>query len=288
MGPATTESANPASTRREPSTSRDRFARRFELGGQHFPLTGDSGIYLVSLAPDLSFRWARTYTSTVLVEGSRLVVASDGTSYFGGYFGGQIVLPDRSRDADPGQDLLVLTHDADGGFRWARDYGGDWNFQAHALALDRSEDGVTVGGLYLSTMPASFGAFQLPAITFDDAMMVRIDRAGTEQWAARLRSTNFARVSALDARTDGALCRGGLFEDNLDADDDGTSISPPWAVRTRTSGSRTPLARTCGPSRCARPARTSSTTPSPSVTSAYSWRARTARSRSAPTPPGHS
>ncbi len=191
-----------------------------EIGGVTYPLTGVTGAFVASLDPDLAVRWVRPYSGSNVVESTRIAVAPDGRSYVSGMFDGTLVLPDATRNSFVGQDMWIVQHDTNGVFRWGRSYGADWNFQPHALALAPDASRVTVGGLYLSTSPASFGALQLTASLVDNPFLLTLDPAGLEQWVMRMRAASHSRTSALRYRSDGTMCRGGFFTAALDYEDD--------------------------------------------------------------------
>lgn len=198
------------------------FHAPIDFGGTAYSPTGTRSSFLVSMDRQFDVRWVQTIDSDMYAETHRLVVSTAGQTYLSGMFLGSVTLPDGIHTSAVGQNLLVASYGADGTFRWANDYGGDWNMQAQSISMARDESRVVVGGVYLSTAPVPIGAsFSLSATTEDNPYILSLDDNGNEQWVRRMRSTMGAFTSVVRYRDDGAICRGGHFNFDLDYEPDG-------------------------------------------------------------------
>jgi hypothetical protein len=195
----------------------------FGSGGPSLTSGGDYDVFVLKLDPQGNVLWARGIGGNAFDAAFSIAVDGEGNAVLAGYITGTV-------DMDPGPgsfpltsagsaDAFVLKLDPQGGFLWARRFGGTANDQADAVAV-HADGRVVVAGRYLLTAEVGPGP-GLPPITSQgnaDLFLLEFDPQGTPQRMIGLGGTGFDAAFTATVQPGGEVLLGGSFSFTMDFD----------------------------------------------------------------------
>ena len=140
-----------------------------------------SGI-VTSVGPDAS--WIVTFGGTGTDFAAGLDVDSSGNAYIVGTRG--------NVGGSEGEEWFIAKYDTGGTIQWQRTLGGDWNDEAHGVAVDSS------GNVYVCGRDSSSSG---PPTSYTWNTLVKYNSSGTLQWQKKLGNTyiDYGHAVALDS-----------------------------------------------------------------------------------------
>lgn len=129
-----------------------------------------------------NWQWAKGHGSTAAENISGLAVNSIGESYACGYyFSSNFTLGTTTLTNNGNYDSYVAKFDVNGNPLWAKSFGGGFDDNATAIAIDGSGNSYVVGNFISSTMVC--GTTTLTNSAFGDLFIVKLDVTGNFVWA---------------------------------------------------------------------------------------------------------
>jgi hypothetical protein len=143
---------------------------------------GYTDIFLVKYNSAGQVLWARSGNGLSGEFGSDVAVDAEGNVIIVGYFGSSVLTfggINVTRTGISGNGFIAK-YDPDGNVLWARNVGDDCSL----IAVDADPQGSLYATGTFSNEPFTFGSSTLTPMAGLDAMLVKYDAAGDEQWAA--------------------------------------------------------------------------------------------------------
>ncbi len=183
------------------------FSHAADVAGAELESAGASDVFIASLTGDGELVWARRLGGKRGDVGYKIAAGDDGSAWVTGYFQSEV-------DFDPGPaaapltsagstDAFVAAFDRDGGYRWARRFGGERRDQGRAIAAAGGR--VAVLGNFETT------AGELTSAGASDVFLWRLDDAGGELGVTRHGGLGPDSGEALALGPDGGLYATGSF-----------------------------------------------------------------------------
>jgi hypothetical protein len=185
------------------------------FGAQSLTSAGDYDIYAIKLTTNGALVWARDIGGAANDWGGQLALDRSGNVYVSGSTNG-----DPSVSFSGGQAFVAKLSNG-GSLLWTREYGSGSEDFAGSLALD-SAGNVYVGGTFQGSI--SFDSFTFNAGAGNDAFVIKLNSAGTCQWAHALGDLgiNFGATLAVDPSLNVYAVGSFLNTVNFDVDPQGT------------------------------------------------------------------
>ena len=196
----------------------------FDPGDGTSNLTATSEAAFISkLDVDGNFLWVKKIDGASDQAIKSLAIDSSGNILATGYFY-------RTVDFDPGaatsnltnsggSDVFVLKLDSDGGFIWAKSFGGSDDDTGYSLASDSSGNIYTTGEFYSSVdFDPSGGVVTLTAVDWGDAFVSKLDSSGNFIWARQLGGSGFEQGKSIAVDGNGDVVTTGYFYGEADFD----------------------------------------------------------------------
>jgi hypothetical protein len=188
---------------------------------------GDRDVFTIKLTADGRYCWASTLGGSEADEGMDVAVDPLGNVYTTGYFQGSV-------DFDPGADVYALRStgdtrdifvqklDANGSFLWAKNLGGAEDDLGLGVAVDYGGN-VYITGSFRGAVDfgPEAGDGVLTSAGDRDIFLVKLDAAGTYEWAKSMGGFYADAGSAADCDEDGSVYATGFYNDSADFDPDG-------------------------------------------------------------------
>ena len=184
---------------------------------------GSNDVFVLKLDAAGNYLWARGVGGTGSDYGNAVAVDASGNVVVTGYFVG-------TTDFDPGigtanltsaggDDAFVLRLDAAGNYLWARSVGGTSEDRGQGVAVD-SSGSVLVTGYFAGTVDFNPGAgtANLTSAGSNDVFVLKLDLAGTYQWAQRVGATSSDIGYSVAVDGGGNLLVTGSFQGTVDFD----------------------------------------------------------------------
>jgi hypothetical protein len=197
-------------------------------GVENHTASGSADVFISKFNPMGQFQWVRTFASSSTAVGFGIAADKAGNVYAVGYFYG--IQYDLSAGQKPGgylassngnADAFLTKFNTDGGFEWARSWGGDESDYAYDVAL--TDDGSTayVCGHFSSTVefPSSLVRGGITTYTANgarDAYLCKINSNGSFKWARAFGGTERDQCLsiAVDGRDD--IYTTGFYSETVD------------------------------------------------------------------------
>lgn len=192
-------------------------------GIQWLNSAGNYDAYLIQLDAAGDFVWAKRIGGAGYDDVSDMITDPAGNIYLTGVFGGIVDFNPGSGVAnmtsEGGSDIYVLKLDPEGGFVWARHFGGPNSDGPESISIDASGQ-LHVTGYFSNT--ADFdpgpGFFPLTSVSGADVFVLKLSAAGNPVWVKPMggAGNNFGYNVLTDAA--GNVYTYGLFQDQIDFD----------------------------------------------------------------------
>ena len=153
--------------------------------GYSKPLNGSYDFLVLKLRDDSysgEIEWSRTYGGSQTEMAKSIKKTSDG---------GYIVAGDRASDTGNDTDFWVVRIDSGGELIWSESYGGSGFERANSIDLTSN------GGYIVAGYTTSYGAGR------NDFWIVKIDAAGTAEWAKTCGSPDYDVANSIHTTLDG-------------------------------------------------------------------------------------
>lgn len=175
-----------------------------DFGGGSLTSTGGYNMFVVKYGGDGSFMWARRFGGTGSIAGNALSLDGVGGLYVAGYLqgggdfgGGALTSNAGSRDA-----FVAKYNAADGGYQWARVYGGAGTDTATGVDVGPDGQPVITGSFQQS---ASFGGSTFTSAGSDDVFVAKLTSAGAGVWSQRYGGAGSDQPAGLGIDGTGAI-----------------------------------------------------------------------------------
>ena len=180
---------------------------------------------LFSAAQTVRFEWVQQMGGSNNEGGKDVAVDAAGNIYSTGYFTGSV-------DFDPGpgvflltapqnseEDVFVTKFTANGNFIWAKQFSGNFLDVAYSIKVD-GQGNVYLTGIFFSSCDFDPGPaiFTLASAGNEDVFIVKLNTAGTLEWAKRLGSSLFDRSNSISLDVAGNVYITGYFLQTVDFD----------------------------------------------------------------------
>lgn len=196
-------------------------------GVQNLSSTGNYDVFILKLASDGSFVWAKKFGNNQWDEARSIKVDSSGNVYLTGNFAGTVDFdPDAATTTNltsaGSADIYVSKLNSSGVFQWAQNFGGTGNDQGYSVAVD-STGNVHTTGLFSGTVDFDPGAnttsYTATSPGGEDAFITKLDASGQFVWAkAFLGAGLYTRSRAITVDASGNVYTTGLAYGTTDFD----------------------------------------------------------------------
>ena len=202
--------------RRSPSIERERAPTGYFAGSIDFgtgvirtPYVGDYDVFVAKLASTGATVWSKGFPNTgneygfgIATDGAGNVAVTGNFNNTVNFGGGDLVSP-------PFPDAFLLKLNANGGYVWAKDFGGvDGGDSGEAVAMDTA--GNVVVGLN-SNHVLNLGGGNLSVLGGSDVVIGKFTAAGAHVWSRRLGGPQTDEVAGLDIDANGNVLVCGNF-----------------------------------------------------------------------------
>ena len=145
--------------------------------------SGYEDIFLVKYDNAGGVLWARAGNGPGYDEGMGIATDADGNAIIVGFFTSPALTFGSTTIVNTGTyyNGFIAKYDADGNVLWAHNIGGDALEHFYAVASDADGNIYATGDFSSSTI--TFGSSTLTHVAYSDAMLVKYDANGSEQWA---------------------------------------------------------------------------------------------------------
>ncbi|MBX2980355.1 MAG: hypothetical protein KF905_13750 [Flavobacteriales bacterium] len=195
----------------------------FGSGGPSITSQGDYDVFVLKLDPQGNVLWVRSFGGSTYDASFSVAADAQGNVVVTGYFTGTV-------DMDPGPgsfplttagsaDAFIVKLDPQGGFLWARQFGGTGNDQVDAVAV-HADGRVVVTGRFTNTANVGPGPGLAPITSQgnSDFYLLELNAQGDPLRLIGLGGTGFDAAFCLALLPDGAVLLGGSFSLTMDFD----------------------------------------------------------------------
>ena len=187
-------------------------------GSSSLTSVGLADVFVLKLDGEGNFLWAKSFGGDSSDEGGSIGLDAAGNVYTAGWFYG-------TADFNPGaqpavltsqgeRDLFIQKMDSDGGFLWARAFGGPRDDYGYAIYAVGNEQVYVAGSFFdsmalgaLGTLSSSGGA---------DAFVLKLDGGGSILWAKTMGGPSEDEARSVWADAAGAVYVAGYFRGEAD------------------------------------------------------------------------
>ena len=161
-------------------------------------------------------RWSRGVGGSNDDHGGPVAIDAAGNTYLGGAFVGNARFGSLALTAAGSEDAFVVSHDADGEFRWAIGFGGDITTTPYAsdsvsaLVIDPVRQVLYVGGYFAGTVDFGGGPITTSSSGFD-AYVAAFALDGAHLWSRTASASPSGRLTGLALDLDGNLYATGFY-----------------------------------------------------------------------------
>ena len=180
-------------------------------------------IYIQKLDGNGNFQWAKTFGGSDDDYGQSIVIDASGNIYTAGYFG-------ETADFDPGsgtdnhtsngnKDIFVQKLDANGGFQWAKTFGGPDLDNGLDIDVDASGNVYTIGYFNNSVdFDPGSGTDNHSSNGGYDVFIQKLDADGNFLWANTLGGSAYDYGRGIAVTANGSIYTTGYFKNTVDFD----------------------------------------------------------------------
>ena len=191
-------------------------------GGEHTS-KGSYDVFITRLGGDGGYQWTKTFGGTEWDQSSNLSVDSMGNIFVTGTFAKAVDFnPSDGTDkhTSAGEtDIFVMRLNADGGYGWARTFGGDYFDFGQSVAVG-SMGSVLVTGYFWGTVDfdASGVGDEHTSNGFADIFVTKLNTDGSYVWTTTFGSSNPDYGNGIAADFANNILFTGYFQDTVDFD----------------------------------------------------------------------
>ena len=138
--------------------------------------------------------WSKTFGSSSSDQGLSIAVDSMDNVYAAGTFQSSFTLNGKKLSSNGLRDVLLVSYNSSGGFRWAESAGGGNDDQVNDLAVGGNGQ-LYFGGQFLKKM--DIGTKTLVSNGLSDMYLASFSSAGKYRWAARYGGGNVDSITSL-------------------------------------------------------------------------------------------
>ena len=153
----------------------------FGAGGSMTAL-GGGDLFIAKHDPLGKHLWSKRFGDATAQSGVAIGTDATGNVYVAGNFQGQIDFGKGVLTSAGGDDVFVAKLDPSGATLWSKRFGDVGDDHVGALAIDKSNNLVIVGG-FQGTI--DFGKGMLVSAGMDDVFVAKLDTTGVAQWSER-------------------------------------------------------------------------------------------------------
>ena len=177
--------------------------------------------YILKLNSSGLFDWAITFGGTLGDAINDLELDNEGNLYSTGHYSLTV-------DFNPGVgvnsytsmgtlDIFIQKIDSEGGFIWAKSFGGSDQDRGYGIKLDASNNVYTTG-LFSESVDfnPNAGVFNLNSAGESDIFLQKLDADGNFIWTKRIGGIGIDEGNALDISSEGNIYLAGVFENTVD------------------------------------------------------------------------
>jgi len=199
------------------------FRTTVDFGGGPLKSAGDADIFLMKLAADGSFVWAKSFGYAGQDYGRAVAVDSRGDILLAAEFTGTVDFGGKKPLEHVGnRDAVLVKLDGDGKHIWAKGFGGSFNDLAVDVAVDAA-DNVFVVGAFEDVI--KIVGHELKSKGETDAYVAKFGPDGKYQWTKQFGAENKDVASGVGVDKFGNVFVTGWFTDSVDFGG-GTLVSP--------------------------------------------------------------
>lgn len=159
---------------------------------------GSRDIFITKLNSSGDVQWAKGYGSAASDEGGAIALNSGGDIYFTGKITGATSFGSAALTTAGSSDVFVAKLENTGDVMWAKAYGGAGVDVGEKIVVDNSGKLYVSGGFFGT---ASFGTHSFTSAGNGDMFLMRLDAAGTIDWAKHYGGAGYEE--AFDLAIDG-------------------------------------------------------------------------------------
>lgn len=157
-----------------------------------------------------NWQWAKSHGNTAAENISGLAVNSIGESYACGYyFSSNFTLGTTTLTNNGNYDSYVAKFDVNGNPLWAKSFGGGFDDNATAIAIDASGNSYVVGNFISATMVC--GTTTLTNSAFGDVFIIKLDVNGNFVWAKNFGDGGNTAASSVAVDASGNIFIAGYY-----------------------------------------------------------------------------
>ncbi len=156
--------------------------------------------------------WGHNLDGDIVSEGTDIVGTAQGESYSVGRMETFVFWDGDTINGNGGQDGFVIKWTASGNYVWGAPIGGAGTDDVLALGMDGQEN-IVLGGFYQGSI--TVGPSNLSSGGGKEALVVKMDSAGTILWARGFYGPDDEQIKAIKAAPDGSIYFAGEFENTV-------------------------------------------------------------------------
>lgn len=188
------------------------FGGTLNLTTTNLTSAGDSDGFVAKFNPQGQCLWALQFAGTNANDAYDVIVRSDGSIVVAGEFVGTNRIGNTTLISHGGYDIFLAAFSSAGDLLWAQAIGGTNDEFALALAPVPGGDALFTGSFNGNI---SLGAGISFTSSDDDALLIKINSAGTVQWARTAGGRGFQLGSDVKVDAQGNVYWAGEFETNI-------------------------------------------------------------------------
>lgn len=189
------------------------FRGNVSLGTERFLTEGIDDAYLISLAPDSSFRWIRKLAGPGVDYARSVTTDASGAIFWTAEFSQTAKVGSTPLQSAGNRDVALIKLSADGTPVWATRFGSLADDNVFDVALDAGGD-ILLTGTFKETM--TLGSIELKSAGEADAYVAKLAHDGVPRWAKSYGTKTEDVGAAITADRFGNVYAGGWFRSSVD------------------------------------------------------------------------
>lgn len=193
----------------------------FDPDTNNTPLISIQGedVFVSKLDKDGNFIWAKSFVGNSNKRGLCIAVDDNERVYTGGFFEGAIDFDPNSNPSAYSfptsftRDLYIAKLEKNGNIAWAKVMRGQFDQEAHGIAIDSDQNVYTTGFFgHTTDFDPGPNTYNLSSGGVTDIFVSKLDSSGNFVWAKNFGGTSWNKGKAIDLDADGNVYTTGFFK----------------------------------------------------------------------------
>lgn len=189
------------------------FRGEVDIGDTVFESSGEGDVFVASIAPDATVRWAHRFGGTGDDNAYDLKVDGDGNVLISGWFTGEVDFGGVELASAGRMDMFVAKLSTDGEVDWARAFGGELGDGGNEIAV--LPDGEIAVSLITEGDVVIDGETHRHGGGMRDSYVLRLDADGDVRWVHHFDGTGNERIRAIAIGDDAHVAVGFQYRNEL-------------------------------------------------------------------------